>query len=81
MHSESKQTKRKKQSANRKMRNHFHQKLAFTEIFRNIYPENIMSSAVLLNRGINFYLLVLVSGIITIISHMNSEKIENQEEK
>ena len=54
---------------------------AFTEIFRNIYPENIMSSAVLLNRGINFYLLVLVSGIITIISHMNSEKIENQEEK
>ena len=40
-----------------------------------------MSSAVLLNRGINFYLLVLVSGIITIISHMNSEKIENQEEK
>ena len=47
---------------------------AFTEIFRNIYPENIMSSAVLLNRGINFYLLVLVSGIITIISHMNSDK-------
>ena len=54
---------------------------AFTEIFRNIYPENIMSSAVLLNRGINFYLLVLVSGIITIISHMNSEKIGNKEEK
>ena len=51
------------------------------KIFRNIYPENIMSSAVLLNRGINFYLLVLVSGIITIISHMNSEKIGNKEEK
>ena len=55
---------------------------AFTEIFRNIYPENIMSSAVLLNRGINFYLFVLVSGIVTIISHMKSEKdnVEEQEE-
>ena len=52
---------------------------AFTEIFRNIYPENIMSSAVLLNRGINFYLFVLVSGIVTIISHMKSEK-DNVEE-
>ena len=43
--------------------------------------QQYLYSAVLLNRGINFYLLVLVSGIITIISHMNSEKIENQEEK
>ena len=52
---------------------------AFTEIFRNIYPENIMSSAVLLNRGINFYLLVLMSGIVTIISHMSSEKDKTNE--
>ena len=56
---------------------------AFTEIFKNIYPENIMSSAVLLNRGINFYLFVLASGIVTIISHMNSEKEieENQKQE
>ena len=43
---------------------------AFTEIFRNIYASSMMSTAVLLNRGINFYLLVLVSGIITIINHV-----------
>ncbi len=54
---------------------------AFTEIFRNIYPANVMSSAVLLNRGINFYLLVIVSGIITIINHLNSEKEDVKEEK
>lgn len=41
---------------------------AFIEIFRHVYPENMMSSAVLLNRGINFYLLVIFSGIITIIN-------------
>lgn len=54
---------------------------AFTEIFRNIYPANVMSSAVLLNRGINFYLLVIVSGIITIINHLNSEKEDVKEEE
>lgn len=43
---------------------------AFTEIFRNIYASSMMSTAVLLNRGINFYLLVLISGIITIINHV-----------
>ncbi|MGN1330993.1 MAG: YbhN family protein [Clostridia bacterium] len=42
---------------------------AFTEIFRNVYPKNIMSSAVLLNRGINFYLYVLICAIVTIINH------------
>ena len=35
------------------------------------------SSAVLLNRGINFYLFVLISGIITIINHI---KIDDKEE-
>jgi hypothetical protein len=37
----------------------------------------LMSSAVLLNRGINFYLFVLISGIITIINHI---KIDDKEE-
>src|SRR5699024_1255348 len=36
---------------------------AFTEIFRNVYPSEVMSTAVLLSRGINFYLFVLISGI------------------
>lgn len=43
---------------------------AFIEIFKGIYPENLMSSAVLLNRGINFYLFVVMSGIITFINHI-----------
>ena len=50
---------------------------AFMEIFKTVYPANLMSSAVLLNRGINFYLLVLISGIITIINHI---KIDDKEE-
>lgn len=55
---------------------------AFTEIFRNIYPGAMMSSAILLNRGINFYFFVIFSGIVTIVNHIRSGYIEmNQEEK
>lgn len=43
---------------------------AFTEIFRNIYSGTMMTSAVLLNRGINFYLFVLISGIVVISNQM-----------
>ncbi len=43
---------------------------AFIEIFKSVFPQAIMSSAVLLNRGINFYFLVIVSGIITVINHI-----------
>lgn len=46
----------------------------FTEIFRGIYTKNLMSSAVLLNRGINFYLFVIISGIITFINHLKIER-------
>ena len=46
---------------------------AFTEIFRNIYPGAMMSSAILLNRGINFYFFVIFSGIVTIINHLKRE--------
>lgn len=46
---------------------------AFIEIFRNIYPQTMMSSAVLLNRGINFYLFVIISGIVTMINHIKSD--------
>jgi hypothetical protein len=46
---------------------------AFMEIFRNIYPASIMSSAVLLNRGINFYLFVIVCGVITMINHIKKK--------
>lgn len=46
---------------------------AFIEIFRNIYPENMIKSAVLLNRGINFYLLNIVCGTVTIINQLVSK--------
>lgn len=47
---------------------------AFIEIFRNIYPANMIKSATLLHRGINFYLFVLISGIIVIINDIKSRK-------
>lgn len=46
---------------------------AFTEIFRNIYQESMMSTAVLLNRGINFYFFVIFSGIVTVINHLKND--------
>lgn len=46
---------------------------AFIEIFRNIYPQNMIKSAVLLNRGINFYLLNIVCGTVTIINQLVSK--------
>ena len=58
---------------------------AFMEIFRNVYPENMMRSAVLLNRGINFYFLVLVSCVVTIVAYFksggNKEEIEIDSDK
>lgn len=54
---------------------------AFTEIFRNIYPGAMMSSAILLNRGINFYFFVIFSGIVTIVNHIRSGYIEMNQEK
>lgn len=45
---------------------------AFIEIFKTVYPANVMSSAVLLNRGINFYFLILVSCVVTVVNHVRS---------
>lgn len=45
---------------------------AFIEIFKNVYSSSMMSSAVLLNRGINFYLFVIIGGIVTIINQIKS---------
>ena len=50
----------------------------FMEIFRDIYPSNMIKSAVLLNRGINFYLFVFISGIVVII---NDVRIKRRVEK
>ena len=48
---------------------------AFIEIFRNIYPTHMIKSATLLHRGINFYLFVLISGIVVIINDIKSRKV------
>lgn len=50
---------------------------AFMEIFKNVYPSTMISSAVLLNRGINFYLFVIISAIIVMISQLKEKKQEN----
>ena len=47
---------------------------AFIEIFRNIYPNNMIKSATLLHRAINFYLVVLISGIVVIVNDIKSRK-------
>ncbi len=50
---------------------------AFTEIFRSVYPQSLMSSAVLLSRGINFYLFVIISGIVVIINQIKQKKVDS----
>lgn len=46
----------------------------FLGIFRNIFPETIISSAMLLSRGVNFYLLIVISSIVVIISTLKNKK-------
>ena len=53
---------------------------AFMQIFKTIYPENMISSAVLLNRGINFYLFVIICAIITIINQIKMKDNNDIEE-
>lgn len=48
---------------------------AFMEIFRNVYPKKMISSAVLLSRGINFYLYVFICAIVTVINHFKEKKV------
>lgn len=47
---------------------------AFVEIFRNIYPEHMIKSATLLNRGINFYIFMLISGILVAVNQFREKK-------
>lgn len=51
---------------------------AFTEIFRNVYPQDMMTSSVLLSRGINFYLLVVISGIVVIANQIKWKKVDKE---
>ena len=50
---------------------------AFVSIFKTVFGEKLIKSAMLLNRGINFYLFVLVCGIIVVINTFTLNKSEN----
>ena len=52
----------------------------FVLIFKKIYPEVMVSSAMLLNRGINFYLLVIISGAVVILNTLKGKKVEKNNE-
>ena len=49
----------------------------FIELFKTVFPQTMISGAMILNRGINFYLLIIVSAIITMIN-TNNEFIKNK---
>lgn len=51
---------------------------AFMEIFRFVYPQAVMSSAVLLNRGINFYFFVMFSGVVVLINYVRCSKVKGE---
>ncbi len=48
----------------------------FIEIFKSILPQNMISSAILLNRGISFYLLMAFSGIVVLINTFRRKNVE-----
>ena len=50
----------------------------FLGIFRNAFPETVISSAMLLSRGANFYLLILISAIVVVISTFRDRKEEKE---
>lgn len=52
----------------------------FVLIFKKIYPEVMVSSAMILNRGINFYLLVIISGAVVILNTLKRKKVEKNDE-
>lgn len=56
----------------------------FMAIFSNLFPKTMLESAMLLNRGINFYLLVMISSIVVMFNTLKDKKelnIEIQDEK
>lgn len=53
----------------------------FIEIFKNVFPNTMISGAILLNRGISFYAFVLISGIVIIINTLTSKKIDKNLEQ
>lgn len=46
----------------------------FLVFFKALFPAQLLSSAMLLSRGISFYLMIIVSGIGVMLLHMNINK-------
>lgn len=51
----------------------------FIAIFSKIYPENMINGAMILSRGINFYLFIALSAIVVIVSTIKEKKEEKNE--
>lgn len=49
----------------------------FMVIYKTLFPTKILSSAMLVSRGISFYLLVLLSGIFIAVTHLINIKGDN----
>ena len=50
----------------------------FIEIFKTAFPQSIRKGAMILNRGINFYLLIIISATITMINAIKCQKMEEK---
>ena len=50
----------------------------FLGIFKKAFPEATISSAMLLSRGVNFYLLIIVSVIVVIVNTFREKKVAKQ---
>ncbi len=53
----------------------------FLGIFRNTFPEAVISSAMLLTRVANFYLFIIISAVIVMISTFREKRIERKQMK
>ncbi len=49
----------------------------FLEIFRNVYVNGMLHEAMLLNRGVNFYLFVIISSVIVMLYTVRDKKQAN----
>jgi len=53
----------------------------YLAIFETVYPTTMLNGAMILNRGINFYLFVIISAIVVIISTLKTKNIKKGLEK
>jgi uncharacterized protein (TIRG00374 family) len=54
---------------------------AYIGIFKTVIPENLINPALLLSRGINFYLPMLICGMVVIINTILSSRKKNKIDK